>query len=62
MTVAEALQAEFKRFFDEKQANVEWSGWGGTSGENRVLVDDVFNLDELCERLAAAALRASADQ
>ena len=44
----DAMREAFKEFFDEQQgANVEWDGWG----EGRVLVDAVFDLDALLERL-----------
>jgi hypothetical protein len=47
----ERMKAVFKEFFDDRNANVEWDGWD----EGLVLVDDVFNLDELLTRLADAA-------
>ena len=43
----DAMREAFKEFFDEQGANVEWDGWG----EGRVLVDAVFDLDALLERL-----------
>jgi NMD protein affecting ribosome stability and mRNA decay len=44
------MRKTFKAFFENDNANVEWEGWG----EGRVLVDHVFNLDELLTALAAS--------
>jgi hypothetical protein len=43
------MKAEFKAFFDEQYANTEWD-WNQDNG-SIVLVDAVFNLDDLIKRL-----------
>jgi hypothetical protein len=55
----QAMKTAFKAFFDdafdEGRANVDWTGWQSERGGDRVLVDAVFDLDTLIDRIVEAA-------